>query len=867
MKKILQFCLFIFCVNTIYSQTNCLNFTNLSSSNVTCYYGTNSNPYQNVGLVPNRHSAITTQGTDKNTCHNLMHIPNGDSSSVRLGNESIGAEAEAISYNISVDTNNFSILLLKYAVVLQDPSHTISQQPRFKLEILNQFDSLISPNCGFADFSAGYTTNGWNYCVVADTSIKIKGNGDTLINISIDTITYKDWTTIGFDLSQYHGMNIKVRLTSYDCSLGAHYGYAYFSLKCDTKNINVAGCNNNSVNTFRAPEGFNYKWYKISNPSNIVSTQRIVSLVADNSIYNCECSFIEDSNCIFNISVLSQVREPIADFNYNYSISNCKYNVAFNNTSFVSSDGTNPIIPLEKCETYLWYFHDGDTSTLANPTKTYNSFGAFPVMLIAGINNFTCQDTIVDTIYLSDFRNDIIISGDTIICAGDTTTLYSNDFLTYLWSTSDTTNHITLSPNSSTLLNLNTTDTNGCTYNRSINLIVNPDKFTSISDTICKGIVYNRYGYNLNADTSGLYTLNLKTYLGCDSIVNLSLKVNPVYNDTIVAEICKGDSYILNGFNQSVSGLFSQHLYTSKGCDSIVNLSLKVNPIYNDTIFASICKGQVYSLNGFNESNAGFYTQNLKSILGCDSIVSLNLTVNPFYNDTIFASICKGQTYSLNGFNESNAGFYTQNLNSYLGCDSIVNLSLKVNPIYNDTINASICKGTSYNLNGFNESSTGFYTQNLNSYLGCDSIVNLSLTVNPIYNDTIFASICKGTSYNLNGFNESNAGFYTQSLLSYLGCDSIVNLSLTVNPIYNDTIFASICKGTTYSLNGFNESNAGFYSQHLYTSKGCDSIVNLSVKVNPVFNDTIVAEICQGDLILFSTILLLRRFAKGILIR
>ena len=200
MKKILQFCLFIFCVNTIYSQTNCLNFTNLSSSNVTCYYGTNSNPYQNIGLVPNRHSAITTQGTDKNTCHNLMHIPNGDSSSVRLGNESIGAEAEAISYNISVDTNNFSILLLKYAVVLQDPSHTISQQPRFKLEILNQFDFLISPNCGFADFSAGYTTNGWNYCVVADTSIKIKGNGDTLINISIDTITYKDWTTIGFDL-------------------------------------------------------------------------------------------------------------------------------------------------------------------------------------------------------------------------------------------------------------------------------------------------------------------------------------------------------------------------------------------------------------------------------------------------------------------------------------------------------------------------------------------------------------------------------------------------------------------------------------------------------------------------------------------
>ena len=52
------------------------------------------------------------------------------------------------------------------------------------------------------------------------------------------------------------------------------------------------------------------------------------------------------------------------------------------------------------------------------------------------------------------------------------------------------------------------------------------------------------------------------------------------------------------------------------------------------------------------------------------------------------------------------------------------------------------------------------------------------------------------------------------------GCDSIVNLSLIVNPIYNDTIIAEICTNETYTLNGFNESNAGILYSKLTNYKG-----------------------------------------------
>ncbi|MBP1630202.1 MAG: hypothetical protein H6Q15_1095, partial [Bacteroidetes bacterium] len=245
-----------------------------------------------------------------------------------------------------------------------------------------------------------------------------------------------------------------------------------------------------------------------------------------------------------------------------------------------------------------------------------------------------------------------------------------------------------------------------------------------ITTSICEGDFYTNYGANI--DSAGVYNF----VNGCDSVI-LTLSINPFYNDTIIAEICQGDTYALNGFNVSTAGLHTLNLQTIKGCDSIVNLTLTVNSIYNDTIIAEICQGDTYALNGFNVSTAGLHTLSLQTIKGCDSIVNLTLTVNPIYNDTIIAEICQGDTYALNGFNVSTAGLHTLSLQTIKGCDSIVNLTLTVNPIYNDTIIAEICQGETYNQFGFNESITGFYTQSLKTIKGCDSIVNLNLIVNP----------------------------------------------------------------------------------------------------------------------------------------
>ena len=146
----------------------------------------------------------------------------------------------------------------------------------------------------------------------------------------------------------------------------------------------------------------------------------------------------------------------------------------------------------------------------------------------------------------------------------------------------------------------------------------------NISASICQGNIYTNYGANI--DSSGVYTF----VNGCDSVI-LNLTVTPIHNDTITSNICQGLVYNQYGFNADSTGIYTQNLQTINGCDSIITLNLTVNPISQTSYIDSICQGQNYNNYGFNfiADTTGLYTQNLHTINGCDSIITLNLTVNP----------------------------------------------------------------------------------------------------------------------------------------------------------------------------------------------------------------------------------------------
>ncbi len=154
--------------------------------------------------------------------------------------------------------------------------------------------------------------------------------------------------------------------------------------------------------------------------------------------------------------------------------------------------------------------------------------------------------------------------------------------------------------------------------------------------------------------------------------------------------------------------------------------------------------------------------------------------------------------------------------------------------------NVEICQGESYNENGFNinNPAPGTYQD---SYVNEDgrSII-LNLTVYPTHERNLQTSICEGNDFHYGEFHfeSPSAGVHTQEHVfsSVHGCDSLVIMTLTVHPSYEQEITAEICEGEDYKENGFNLTNlsAGTYNETLEfeTDYDCDSIVNLTLTVH-----------------------------------
>lgn len=168
-------------------------------------------------------------------------------------------------------------------------------------------------------------------------------------------------------------------------------------------------------------------------------------------------------------------------------------------------------------------------------------------------------------------------------------------------------------------------------------------------------------------------------------------------------------------------------------------------------------------------------------------------------SSTMNVAICQGDTFRYEGGEYTQQGTYVDTLLNPFGCDSVVTVNLTVHSTYDTTIVASICASEHYEDNGFSVNATGEYTDTLTTIFGCDSIVRLRLTVHEEYDTTIVARICRGETYDLNGFNVTEAGEYTDTLTTLFWCDSIVRLQLSVDSVTTVFYYDTICEGDTYT--------------------------------------------------------------------
>jgi hypothetical protein len=382
------------------------------------------------------------------------------------------------------------------------------------------------------------------------------------------------------------------------------------------------------------------------------------------------------------------------------------------------------------------------------------------------------------------------------------------------------------------------TDSNNCSnFSDTINIKFNPTYSFNVTQNVCNGdsILWRGNFYK----KAGIYSDSLYTILGCDSIYQLTLKVNPVYYFIENKAICNGSNLLWHNKTLNSNGIYFDSLLTKLGCDSVYELHLNINPIYHFPETKTICDGDSYLWHGKTYKTKGLYFDKLLTKLGCDSIFELQLNVNPSYTFTSNEAICSGDSLLWRGNYYKSTKTYYDSLLTIYGCDSIIKLNLKVNPIYHITEQKAICNGDSLLWQGNYYKTDGTYYNNLSTKAGCDSIRELKLSVNPTYSYSENKTICNGETFFWHGKNYNTQHLFYDSLLTKTGCDSIFELNLTVNPTFHITEQKSICKGESYVWRGKSYNTSGTFYDSLLTINSCDSIYKLELKVN-ILDTTII---------------------------
>ena len=242
--------------------------------------------------------------------------------------------------------------------------------------------------------------------------------------------------------------------------------------------------------------------------------------------------------------------------------------------------------------------------------------------------------------------------------------------------------------------------------------------------------------HTVTFNSSGTFNITLQVSDGVDTDdTTIVITVHPTSSSTQNQSICQGDSVFLGGDWQNSAGTYIDTLFngSSNGCDSIITTNLTINPLTTGVDIQQACDSFTWIDNVTYTSSTITPTFTITSgaANGCDSIVTLDLTINSSITNNITTNICQGDSVFVGGAWQTTGGVYIDTLTTTTNCDSILATTLVVNSYFFDTLTIGLCQGDSIYVGGNYQTTSGTYTDTIANQNGCDSIIQTTITIVP----------------------------------------------------------------------------------------------------------------------------------------
>ena len=337
------------------------------------------------------------------------------------------------------------------------------------------------------------------------------------------------------------------------------------------------------------------------------------------------------------------------------------------------------------------------------------------------------------------------------------------------------------------------------------------------------------------------YTLNVilpcyvnmtETIVTCDSLTWRNGNTYTVSNNTAIDTL-----------KSNIAGI----------CDTIWSLDLTVNYSSSTTDVHVACDSFTWIDGNTYTASNNSATYVLTNAIGCDSIITIDLTINYSISITNTLTVCNSYTRP-GGTIANYSNTYYDTIQTVLGCDSMVTTVLTVNYTTYSTINPVAC-ATYTSPSGKVWTSSALRRDTIMNSMGCDSLMTINLTIKPVTSETRTISSCFPYTVPETGSVYNTSGTYTDVSTNAFGCSHTITTVLTIITANAGTIsvsgitMTSSATGVSYkwvdcdnnysfllkdTLQSFTPPRNGNYSCWITTPAGCSDTTAPCVSIESV---------------------------------
>lgn len=197
----------------------------------------------------------------------------------------------------------------------------------------------------------------------------------------------------------------------------------------------------------------------------------------------------------------------------------------------------------------------------------------------------------------------------------------------------------------------------------------------------------------VNATLGTQFSVKLSPYNSLNQSCNLQMNYTIKKTDIPAItnkSICIGESFVFRNKTYNTSGQYTERVSNSAFCDSLITLNLNVNPLNYITQNIKICEGNTYNFRGNSYNTTGQYFKTISSSDVCDSIFTINVTIVPIPRVSKNFSICTGEKVKIGDSTYTKAGTYITTIKRPSLCDSVVTASIQVENSFKATVPAYV---------------------------------------------------------------------------------------------------------------------------------------------------------------------------------